>query len=338
MKVSVLGIDLAKAIFQLHGVDERGQVVLCKKLSRVKLLDFVARLEPCLIGLEACSSSHYWARELQRLGHQVKLISPQFVKPFVKSNKNDAADAEAICEAVSRPSMRFVPIKGLAQQDIQSLHRARELLMKQRTALCNQIRGLLGEYGIVVAQGVHRLRQRLPEVLEDGENELTFQARELFAELYQQLRWFDERLDGMDAKIAQIFRTHPDCQRLAAMEGVGPLIATALCATVHRAEEFTKGRQMAAWLGLVPRQHSSGGKSVLLGISKRGDGYLRTLLIHGARAVVYRCKDKHTPRARWLQQLIARRGSNCAVVALANKMARMAWVILRRGECYQPAL
>ncbi len=194
MTISVLGIDLAKQVFQLHGVDEQGQVVLRRKLSRGQLLAFIAQLEPCLIGLEACSSSHYWAREFKRFDHEVKLISPQFVKPYVKSNKNDAADAEAICEAVARPNMRFVPVKAIEQQDIQALHRARELVIKQRTALCNQIRGLLGEYGVVVAQGVHRLRSQLPTVLEDGDNGLSCQAREIFSELYQQLVWLDQRI------------------------------------------------------------------------------------------------------------------------------------------------
>jgi len=338
MKISVLGIDLAKQVFQLHGVDEQGQAVLRKKLTRSRLLAFIAQLDPCLIGLEACSSSNYWAREMKSLGHAVRLISPQFVKPYVKSNKHDAADAEAICEAVSRPHMRFVPIKEIEQQDIQSLHRARELLIKQRTALCNQIRGLLGEYGLVVSQGVHRLRSKLPEMLEDGENSLSFQAREIFSELYQQLVWLDARVKVFDRKIEQVFRTNEDCQRLAQIEGIGPMIATALYAAVHHAKEFTTGRQMSAWLGLVPRQYSSGGKPVLLGISKRGDRYLRTLLIHGARAVIYRIKDKESNRARWLQQLIARRGINRAVVALANKIARMAWVILNKGACYQAGI
>ena len=338
MKISALGIDLAKAVFQVHGVDEQEQVVARKRLSRNKLLKFIAQLEPCLIGLEACSSAHYWAREMSKFGHDVRLISPQFVKPYVKSNKHDAADAEAICEAVSRPNMRFVPVKGIEQQDIQSLHRARELLVKQRTALSNQIRGLLGEYGLVVAKGVRRIRRSLPELLEDAENGLSFQSREIFYELYQQLIWFDERISVFDKKIEQVFRSNEACQRLGQMEGIGPLIATALYAALHHAKEFKNGRQMSAWLGLVPRQHSSGGKPLLLGISKRGDRYLRTLLIHGARAVIFRIKEKETRKAHWLRQLIARRGVNRATVALANKMARMAWVILNKGARYQPSV
>jgi transposase len=336
MKLSTLGIDLAKTVFQVHGVDEQGRVVVRRRLSRNKLLTFIAQLEPCLIGLEACGSAHYWAREMSKFGHDVRLMSPQFVKPYVKSNKHDVADAEAICEAVGRPNMRFVPVKGIEQQDIQSLHRARELLIKQRTALSNQIRGLLGEYGLVVAKGVHRLRRSLPELLEDAENTLSFQSREIFYELYQQLIWLDERIGVFDKKIEQVFRSNEACQRLGQMEGIGPLTATALYAALHQAKEFKNGRQMSAWLGLVPRQHSTGGKPLLLGISKRGDRYLRTLLIHGARAVIFRVKEKETRRAHWLRQLIARRGVNRAAVALANKMARMAWVILNKGASYQP--
>jgi transposase len=338
MKITVLGIDLAKNVFQLHGVDEQGNVVVRKQLARSKLIAFVAQLEPCRIGMEACQGAHHWAREMRKLGHDVRLISPQFVTPYRKSNKNDPNDAAAICEAVSRPHMRFVPIKGVAHQDIQALHRARQLLIKQRTALCNQIRGLLSEYGIVVAQGVHRLRKSLPALLEDAANGLTCLSRELFQELYQQLVWLDERIEVMDNKLLQVFSTTEACQRLAKIEGVGPMIATALYAAVPQADVFHNGRHLAAWLGLVPHQHSTGGKSLLLGISKRGERYLRTLLLHGTRAVVYRWKDKlhPSPRARWLQQLIARRGINCATVALANKTARVAWVLLQKGVSYQP--
>jgi transposase len=339
MKITVLGIDLAKNVFQLHGVDDQGTVVVRKKLTRPKLLPFVAQLAPCRIGMEACQGAHYWAREMRKLGHDIRIISPQFVTPYRKSHKNDPNDAAAICEAVSRPHMRFVPIKEVEHQDIQALHRARQLLIKQRTALCNQVRGLLSEYGIVVAQGVHQLRTSLPTLLEDPDNNLTCVSRELFQELYQQLVWLDERIEVMDDKLLQVFATTESCQRLADIEGVGPMIATALYAAVPQPHVFHNGRHLAAWLGLVPRQHSTGGKSLLLGISKRGDRYLRALLIHGARAVVYRWKDKPnpSPRARWLQQLIARRGINCATVALANKIARVAWVLLSHGVQYQPA-
>ena len=339
MKTTILGIDLAKNVFQLHGVDDQGHVVVRKKLTRPKLLPFVAQLAPCRIGMEACQGAHYWAREMRKLGHDVRLISPQFVTPYRQSHKNDPNDAAAICEAVSRPHMRFVPIKEIEHQDIQALHRARQLLIKQRTALCNQVRGLLSEYGIIVARGVQRLRTSLPTLLEDADNSLTFASRELFQDLYQQLVWLDARIGRMDEKISQVFTATEPCQRLAAIEGVGPMIATAFYAAVPQADLFHNGRHLAAWLGLVPRQHSTGGKAVLFGISKRGDRYLRTLLIHGARAVVYRWKDKLNPsaRARWVQQLIARRGINCAIVALANKMARVAWVLLSRDVQYQPA-
>jgi transposase len=338
MDITVLGVDLAKNVMQLHGVDAKGHTVLRKKLTRQKFLAFVGQLAPCRLGMEACQGAHHWARELRKLGHDVRLISPQFVTPYRKSHKNDPNDAEAICEAVSRPHMRFVPIKDVEHQEVQALHRARQLLIKQRTALCNQVRGLLSEYGIVVAQGVQRLRKSLPALLEDAENGLTFGSRELFQELYQQLVWLDERIAVMDGKILQVCTTTEPCQRLTKIEGVGPMIATALYAAVPQAHLFHNGRHLAAWLGLVPRQHSTGGKSLLLGISKRGDRYLRTLLIHGARAVVYRWKDTPNPsaRARWVQQLIARRGLHCATVALANKIARVAWVLLSHGVSYHP--
>ena len=332
MKITVLGIDLAKNVFQLHGVNDQGTVVVRKKLTRPKLLPFVAPLAPCRIGMEACQGAHYWARAMRKLGHDVRLISPQFVTPYRQSHKNDPNDAAAICEAVSRPHRRFVPIKEVEHQDVQALHRARQLLIKQRTALCNQVRGLLSEYGIVVAQGVHRLRTSLPALLEDADTGLTFASRELFQELYQQLIWLDGRIGGMDSKILQVCTTTEPCQRLAKIEGVGPMIATALYAAVPQAHLFHNGRHLAAWLGFVPRQHSTGGKSLLLGISKRGDRYLRTLLIHGARAIVYRWKDALNPsaRARWVQQRIARRGIHGATVALANKIARVAWVLLSK--------
>lgn len=336
-KVSVLGIDLAKQVFQVHGVDERGHRSVSKRLRRASLPGFIAQLPPCLIGMEACGSAHYWARKFQGYGHEVRLISPQFVKPYVKSQKNDANDAEAICEAVSRPHMRFVPIKTPEQQDMQAEHRARQLLVKQRTALVNQIRGLLGEYGIVIAQGMTVARKRLPEILEDADNGLNPSVRVLFARLHEQVQALDAQIADSDQAIKQAVHSDERCQRLQSMDGIGPLIATALVAAVGDAQTFSNGRQLAAWLGLVPRQHSSGGKPTLLGISKRGDRYLRTLLIHGARAVIYRVKDASSRRALWLKQLIERRGINRATVALANKMARIAWALLARGEVYRAA-
>jgi transposase len=336
-EISVLGIDLAKQVFQLHGVDERGKQQLSKRLRRASLARFIAQLRPCLIGMEACGSAHHWARLFQGYGHEVRLISPQFVKPYVKSQKNDANDAEAICEAVSRPHMRFVPIKTTEQQDMQAEHRVRQLLVKQRTSLVNQLRGLLGEYGIPIPQGIGSVRRRLPEVLEDAENGLSPSVRALFARLQDQIQVLDEQIARSDQAIKQAVQRDERCQRLMSMDGIGPLIATALVAAIGSGQAFNNGRQVAAWLGLVPRQHSSGGRPTLLGISKRGDRYLRTLLIHGARAVIYRVKDATSPRAQWLKQLIERRGVNRATVALANKMARIAWAMLARGEVYRAA-
>src|SRR5215831_2999048 len=296
MKVTTLGIDLAKSIFQLHGVDGHGKVAVQKRVTRGKLLATVAQLPPCEIGMEACASAHYWAREFQKLGHTVKLMSPQFVKPYVKGNKNDSRDAEAICEAVSRPHMRFVPLKTVESQDIQAIHRLRSRLIKERTALVNQVRGLLAERGIVIAQGITRLRQQLPTIVEDLDNELTPLSREVMRELYEELVVLDERIARADRLVQRVFTESASCQKLAQVEGIGPVVATALVAAVGNAQEFANGRHLAAWLGLVPRQCSSGGKERLLGISKRGDRYLRTLLIHGARATVHRARRKTDAR------------------------------------------
>jgi len=264
-------------------------------------------------------------------------MPPSYVKPYVKRNKNDAADAEAICEAVSRSHMRFVPIKTVVQQDMQAEHRVRQLLVKQRTSLVNQLRGLLSEYGIPIPQGIGSVRRRLPEILEDTENGLSPSVCALFTRLRDQIQVLDEQIAQSDQAIKRAVQTDERCQRLMSMAGIGPLIATALVAAIGNGQTFKNGRQVAAWLGLVPRQHSSGGKSRLLGISKRGDRYLRTLLIHGARAVIYRVKDATSSRALWLKQLIERRGVNRATVALANKMARIAWAMLARGEVYRAA-
>ncbi|MFQ5488856.1 MAG: IS110 family transposase, partial [Gammaproteobacteria bacterium] len=315
--------------------DRRGHVVFRKKLSRGKLLAFMANLPACRVGMEACGGAHDWARRFRDMGHEVRLMSPQFVKPYVKSNKNDGSDAEAICEAVERPNMRFVPIKG-EQQDIQSLHRARSQAIAHRTAQGNQIRGLLMEYGLVVPQGLARLRKRLPEILEDAENGLTAGFRETLFDLYQELRRLDEWVAGYDARIKALSAQNEACRLLMTIPGIGPLIATALVAAVGDASVFRNGREMAAWLGLVPRQHSTGGKPRLLGISKRGDSYLRQLLIHGARAVVWFADRKEDRRSRWVVGLEHRRGRNVAAVALANKTVRAAWALLTRGEAYQP--
>ena len=337
MKIKTLGIDLAKNLFHLYGVDARGKRLLKKRLNRKNLVEFMANLPSCLIGMEACGGAHYWARVFREQGHEVKLMPPQYVKPYVKTNKNDYNDAEAICEAVSRPNMRFVGIKDVAQQDIQSLHRIRSGFMQARTRVVNQTRGLLAEYGLVVGKQVGQLRRRLPEILEDGENGLTDFSRELFAGLYRELLHLDERIRSSNEQIHRVFKESDKCQRLAEVEGIGPITATALVASVGDPQVFRKGRQMSAWLGLVPKQNSTGGKTVLLGISKRGDRYLRTLLIHGARSVVSRAEGKVDARSRWVIQLKQRVGMNKACVALANKNARVAWALLVTGEPYQKA-
>jgi transposase len=277
--------------------------------------------------MEACGSAQYWAREFQRLGHTVRLISPQFVKPYVKGNKNDRRDAEAICEAVSRPHMRFVPLKTVESQDIPAIHRVRSRLIKERTALINQIRGLLAERGIVIAQGITRLRKQLPVIVEDGEKELTSWSQEVVRELAEELVTLDERVTRADALVQRVFTQSAPCQNLTQVEGIGPVVAT-LGVAVGKATEFAHGRQLAAWVGLVPRQHCTRGKERLLGISKRGDRSLRTLLIHGARATVPRARRKTDARSRWILSLEQRRGKNIATVAIANKNARIAWALL----------
>jgi transposase len=328
MKITTIGIDLAKNVFQIHGVDSHGKAVLRRQVERSKLLNFFVKLEPCLIGMEACGSAHYWARKLTEMGHTVKLMAAQFVKAYVKSNKNDMAAAEAICEAVSRPNMRFVAIKTESQQAILALHRARQGFVKARTAQANQIRGLLLEFGKAIAQGISNIARSLPEILED--TNLPDSFRNLLQRLNEHLKKLDEQVEDLEKEIQGWHRDTEMSKKLAEIPGIGPLTASALVATIGDIKNFSNGRQLAAWLGLVPKQHSSGGKSVLLGISKRGDSYLRTLLIHGARAVVRFSDSK--PATNWLNRLLARRNRNIAVVALANKNARIVWALLTHHE------
>jgi transposase len=335
MKITTVGIDLAKNVFQVHGVDEHGKVVLRKQIKRAQVVEFFANLPPCLIGMEACGSAHHWARKLQALGHTVKLMAPQFVKPYVKTNKNDAADAEAICEAVRRPNMRFVSIKTVEQQAVLSLHRARQGLVKARTAQANQIRGLLAEYGVVVPKGITHIVARIPAILEDASNELPVAFRQLIAGLLEHMRYLHQQAADLESQITVWHRTHDDSCNLAKIPGIGPLTASALVASIGDAKTFKNGRQLAAWLGLVPRQHSTGGKSNLLGISKRGDAYLRTLLIHGARSAVL-AAQRRTDKESWLARLLERCHTNVAAVALANKNARVVWALLAHGRTYQP--
>lgn len=334
-EVKVLGIDLAKQSFHLHGVDDSGQPVLRKKPGRKQLCAFVANLPKCLIGLEACGGAHHWVRVFESYGHTVHMMAPQFVKPYVKSNKNDAVDAEAITEAVQRPSMRFVPAKSIEQQDIQSLHRIRSQLVARRTAQGNQIRGLLLEYGVIIPKGISYVRKQLPLILEDAENGLSGLFRELLNELYEEIVHLQERVEVMEKKLDRLSAQNEDCQRLLTIPGVGLLSAMAMVAAIGDIGAFKSGRELAAWLGLVPRQHSTGGKATLMGISKRGGSYLRTLLIHGGRAVV-RTAGKHTDRkSRWVGELEQRRGKNITAVAVANKNARIAWALLSKKTTYQ---
>jgi len=337
MNITRIGLDIAKQVFQVHGVDEHGKGVLRKTLKRDQVVEFFAQVPPCLIGIEACGSAHYWARTLTELGHTVRLMAGQFVAPYRKSGKNDANDAEAICEAVGRPSRRFVPVKSEEQQAVLLVHRARELMVENRTAQVNQIRGLLAEFGLVVPQGIETLKRQLPDILQDAENGLPALARETLADLMAQVRHWDERVAHYDGQIAQLAAQSEPAQRLMKLEGIGPLTATALVASVGNAQVFDNGRQFAAWLGMVPKQHSSGGKFRLGHITKRGDPYLRKLLIHGARSVMSTLSRRDDAKSRWVQQLKDRSGANIAAVALAAKHARIVWALLTKGEAYQPA-
>jgi transposase len=334
-EVKVVGIDLAKSSFHVHAVDAGDRKVLSRKFNRNKLKAYLINLPQCTVAMEACGGAHYWARLVQSYGHEARLIAPQFVKPYVKSNKNDAADAEAICEAVQRPNMRFVAVKEVGQQDIQSIHRMRSLVVAQRTAQSNQIRGVLLEYGLVIPVGRSNLLKRLPEILEDAENALTDFFREELCALYWELKHLDERVAHYDEKIKQIAQADERVLRLLTIPGIGPKIATALLAAIGDIGAFKNARELAAWLGLVPRQHSTGGKATLLGISKRGDVYLRQLLIHGARSILRAVDRKADRTSQWAAALKERRHTNIAVVAMAHKMVRVAFAILKSGETYR---
>lgn len=337
MEIKRVGLDLAKRVIQLHGVDGLERVVCRRSLRRDEVLAFFRGRAPCLIGMEACAQAHDWGRKLTALGHIVKLMAPQHVKPYVQGQKNDRNDAAAICEAVSRKSMRFVPIKSVAQQDVQALLRVRAEHVATRTARVNQIRGLMGEYGVVAATGRAKLRQALPEILEDADNCLSWDFRELLGELYVELVALDERINALDARVQKRVTENEDAKRLLDVPGIGPLTAAGLVASVGNARQFKNGRQMAAFFGLTPKQHSTGGKTRLLGIHKRGDSFMRGLFVHGARSVQRTAANKTDDRSRWINGLAARRHFNIATVAQANKTARIAWVILARGETYRAA-
>lgn len=338
MKLKRVGVDLAKNVFQIHGIDSHEQVKVRKQLKRREVLDFFRQVEPCLIAMEACGSAHYWGREFKKLGHQVVLMAPQFVKPYVKSGKNDANDAEAICEAASRPSMRFVALKTAEQQAGQALHRVRSRLVKARTALINEVRGLLSEFGIIgTTKGANACRRLLREALEDAENGLPDTLRELLAELAEELDEQNAHIAKLDAHIKRQCTHDERIKRLLPIDGIGPISASAIVAAVGEASQFRSGRDLAAWLGLVPNQHSSGGKERLGAISKRGDAYLRTLMIHGARAAVNACTNKTDRKSEWVKALMRRRNKNIATVALANKNARIIWAVLTRETAYRAA-
>jgi transposase len=334
MKITTVGIDLAKHVFQIHAVDEHGKTVVKKALKRDQVAVFFGNLPVCLIGMEACGSAHHWARKLEGFGHTVRLMAPQFVKPYVKTNKNDAADAEAICEAVGRPNMRFVPIKNVEQQSVLALHRVRQGFVKARTAQANQIRGLLAEFGLIIPQGIVHIAKRVPEFLEDAANGLTGSFRALVERLLEQLKALDKQVNELEQQIKTWHRSSEASCKLEKIPGVGPITASALVATIGDAKNFDGGRQLAAWLGLVPRQHSSGGKPTLLGMSKRGDCYLRTLLIHGARSVIFRAQQK-VGAVSWLSKLLERRNANVVAVALANKNARIVWALLANERAFR---
>ena len=329
-EITTVGLDLAKRVFHLIGCDAHG-----KEVKRGQVMAYFANLPPCLIGMEACASAHYWARRLGELGHEVRLIPPQHVKAYVRGNKNDYNDARAIAEAACRPDIRFVAVKTVEQQDVQALHRLREARVGERTALCNQMRGLLAEYGIVLPQGASAVRKRVPELLEEADNGLSDFFRPLLADCYQQLKEIDAHIEFYTQALKRHARDNEAVQPLQTIPGFGLIVASVFHTFVGDGQAFGKGREVSAALGLVPKQHSSGGKTVLLGISKRGNRYLRSLLVHGARAVVRQASTKDDRLSRWINKLKAMRGANKTAVALANKMARIGWAILSHNSVYR---
>jgi len=334
MKITTIGIDLAKDAFQVHGIGEQGEVRVKRQLKRREMMEFFTRIEPCLIGMESCGSAHYWARRLRDVGHTVKLMAPQFVKPYVKGNKHDAADAEAICEAVRRPTMRFVPIKTVDQQSVLAVHRVRQGMIKARTAQANQIRGLLAEFGLVVPIGISQLFLKVPTMLDEAADTVPGVFRELIYRLLAHMKELTRQVDELEIQIHQWHRTSEVSRKLEQIPGIGPITASALVASISDARNFKNARQLAAWLGLVPKQHSSGGKTKLQGISKRGDSYLRTLLVHGARAVV-KSAERKPERYVWLSKLMGRSHINIATVALANKNARVVWALMAHEQKFR---
>ena len=337
MKITTIGLDLAKNVFHVVCINAQGKEVKKRMLRRNQVRPFFVQLPPCVVGMEACAGSHYWGRQLRALGHNVKLIPPQYVKPYLRGNKNDYNDARAIAEAVTRPEMPTVGIKTVEEQDMQALHRMRSQCVRDRTALSNSIRGLLGEYGIVFTKGVATLRRKIPEVLEDADNGLSLRFRHCLARRYEQLVELEGHIAFYTKELNRLSEQDEACQRLQTVPGFGPIVASAFRSVIGDGRAYARGRDAAASIGLVPRQYSSGGKNVLLGISKRGNKYLRKQLVHGARSVVLRAANKEDPLSRWVNRIREERGWNKAVVALANKMARTGWAILRHNTRYQPS-
>jgi transposase len=333
--ITTIGLDIAKSVFQVHGVDAHGQVVIRRQLKRRYVLAFFQRLPPCLVGIEACATSHHWSRELQALGHAVRLMPPAYVKPYVKRQKNDAADAEAICEAVTRPTMRFVATKTPDQQSCLMLHRTRHLFIRQQTAVINAIRAHLAEFGIVAPVGRKGVEQLLDVVADAGDKRLSDLARACVAALGAQLQTLKAQILSFDRQIMAWHRSNATSKRLDEIPGVGPVLATALVASVADPKAFRSGRDFSAWIGLVPKQNSSGGKDKLGSISKRGDRYLRSLFTAGALAVIRYAKIHGTKHRPWLAALLARRPTKVAAIALANKIARMVWAMMVKGERYK---
>ena len=338
MEIHTIGIDLGKTVFHLVGVDALGKVVVRRKCSRAQLLRFTSNLRECLIGMEACGGSHFLGRALREQGHDVRLMPAQYVKPYVKTNKNDYIDAEAIAEAVTRPNMRFVPIKTDDQLDLQSLHRVRERWVGRRTAVINQVRGLLLERGITVRKGRQHLEASLPGILEDADNKLSGALRVLLTQLHGETQYLGRQIAECDKLIVRIAGELDACRRLVAIPGIGPLIATATIAAIGNGAAFKKGRGFAAWLGVVPGEHSTGGKQKLTGSSRRGNKYLRKLFVQGAHSVLLQRTKQASGLSTWLADLVSRKRKQVATVALANKMARMAWAVLTKGEVYRPPL
>ena len=336
-EITTIGLDLAKQVFHVVGCDARGKEVKRKRLRRGQVRAYFANLAACVVGMEACAGAHFWGRELGALGHEVRLVPAQHVKAYLRGNKNDYNDARAIAEAAQRPDMRFVRVKTVEQQDVQALHRLRAGRVKERTALCNQVRGLLMESGVVLAQGVGRLRRRLPEVLEDAENGLSDDMRPLLGECYEQLCELDAHIESYTRALQAHAKRTDAVVRLQTVPGFGPVVASAFHALVGDGREFHRGRDVSAAVGLVPKHHGTGGKTVLLGISKRGDRYLRALLVHGARSVLQRASGKEDRLSRWVVGVQAKRGTHKAIVALANKMARIGWAVLRQNTTYRAA-